>query len=98
MSGGHTIATFTDAETSESWGNTRSCECPPTALTRYWPVMPVDTESMAAKVLLSCEPLATHWTGEGPLACVTTDVSLHDTLLLSSVWAEWALVEFHWHY
>ncbi len=53
---------------------------------------------MAAKVLLSREPLATHGTGEGSLSCVATDVSLHDSLLLGSVRAEWALVEFHWHY
>lgn len=53
---------------------------------------------MAAKVLLSREPLATHGTWEGPLSCVATDVSLHDSLLLGSVRAEWALVEFHWHY
>lgn len=56
------------------------------------------TEGMAAKMLLSCKPLATHGTGEGPLSCVATDVSLHDALLLGSIRAERALVEFHWHY
>ena len=56
------------------------------------------TEGVAAKVLLPCEPLATHGTGEGPLSCVATDVSLHDSLLLGSVRAERTLVEFHWHY
>lgn len=53
---------------------------------------------MAAEVLLSCEPLATHGAGEGPLSRVATYVSLHDSLLLRSVRAERALVEFHWHY
>lgn len=56
------------------------------------------TESVAAKMLLSCKPLATHGTGKGSLSCVTTDVPLHDPLLLGSVWAEWALMEFYWHY
>lgn len=50
---------------------------------------------MAAEVFLPCEPLATHGTGEGSLSCVTTNVSLHDALLLGSVRAERALVEFH---
>lgn len=49
-------------------------------------------------MLLSCEPLATHGTGEGSLSCVAADVSLHDSFLLGSVRTEWALVEFDWHY
>lgn len=56
------------------------------------------TVGVAAQVLLSCEPLATHGAGKGPLSCVATDVSLHDSLLLGSVRAERAFVEFHWHY
>lgn len=55
------------------------------------------TVSMAAKVLLSCESLATHWARKWPLSCVAADVSLHYSLLLSSVRAEWALVKFHRH-
>lgn len=35
-------------------------------------------EGVAAKVLLSGEPLAAHGAGEGPLSCVAADVSLHD--------------------
>lgn len=51
--------------------------------------------SMAAKMLLSCKPLATYWARKWPLSCVAPDVAFHDSLLLSSVWAEWALVKFH---
>lgn len=55
-------------------------------------------EGMAAKVLLPGESLATHAAGEGPLPCVTTNVPLHDSLLLGSVRAERTLVEFYRHY
>jgi len=55
-------------------------------------------EGVAAKVLLSGEPLAAHGAGEGPLSCVAADVSLHDPFLLGGVRTEWALVEFHLHH
>lgn len=53
---------------------------------------------MIAEVLLSCESLATCGAGKWPLPSVATDVPLHNRLLLGSVSAEWALVEFHWHH
>lgn len=55
------------------------------------------TMSMAAKVLLPCESLATDCAREWPLSCVAPDVSFHDSLLLSSVRAQRAFVKFHWY-
>lgn len=55
-------------------------------------------EGVAAEVLLPREAFATHGTGEGSLAGVGADVSLHDSLLLGRVRAERALVEFNWYY
>lgn len=56
------------------------------------------TKCVGPEMLLSCEPLATHGTREGPLSGVAADVSLHDSFLLGSVWTERALVEFYWNY
>lgn len=56
------------------------------------------TVSMAAKVLLTGKSLATHWARIWPLSCVAADVSLHDSLLLSSVRTERTLVKFHRHH
>lgn len=53
------------------------------------------TMSMAAKMLLSCKSLATYRARKWPLSRVAPDVSFHDSLLLSSVRAERALVKFH---
>lgn len=55
------------------------------------------TVSVTAKVLLAGKSLATHWARIWPLSCVAADVPLHDSLLLSSVRAERALVQFHRH-
>lgn len=53
---------------------------------------------MTAKMFLSREPLSTDGAGKGPLSCMATDVSLHDSFLLGSVWTEWAPVKLNWHY
>lgn len=42
VSGGHTVATVADAKAPQSRGNARPGERSPTALARYWPVVPVN--------------------------------------------------------